>query len=525
MPPSLTKSEFLRSLGCVRRLWLDKNRPDLKPPTSLNTMERMRVGLQVGDLARLRYPCGVFVPRSDDPASATQELLERHDCIFEATFASEGRQARVDVLWKAEDGSWTIDEVKSSTIKPLSELERGEKAMDLAFQVLTASRATLDVGAARLVLVDSSYRWQPPGEANDRAPLLQPSLFDIPGTRPSGSPRGDSTEAPFDPELMLGAVDLTQAVGKLMPNAERLAAEAIAALASPEEPEVETNTHCKDCDFFPHCHQDRPRHEVIYLPGIRAKEVKSMRALGYETIDQIPDEFGLNEARLRVKKAILTGEPQIGPALGSRLEEIEFPAAFIDYETTNSAFPLFAGTRPYQQICFQWSAHVMDSAESKPVHLEFLSTDRIDPRPEFCRSLLEAVRNCRSIIHYTGFEIRQVEGMVKDEIPLAENLLGVLESNSIDLHKIVSNHVYLLEFGRSTSIKVVLPALVPSMSYKDMLIGDGLAAALGYREMTETNCDPARKAELKEALLKYCEQDTLAMVEIYHALRSLTPKA
>ena len=212
----------------------------------------------------------------------------------------------------------------------------------------------------------------------------------------------------------------------------------------------------------------------------------------------------------------------IGSGLAASLAAIQFPAAFIDYESSNPAFPMYQGTRPYQQICFQWSAHVLESPDSEPIHFEFLAECREDPREAFCRTLWEVIKDCPAIVHYTGYEITQLKAMATDGIPLAAELLEAIETRSVDLEKIVSEHLYFEEFNGKTSIKVVLPALVPTMSYKELLIADGTAAATGFRSMLDPATPKEEAATLRAALLEYCCQDTLAMVEIDRKLRILT---
>ena len=124
MPESrlLTKTEFIRGLDCVRRAWLDRNRPDLKPILSLAVRERIEVRKRLGNLARGRYPGGVFATNpgadAESASTTTAALLEsRAACLFEATFMSGGRLAQLDVLSRHDGGGWVVDEVKSSSIK------------------------------------------------------------------------------------------------------------------------------------------------------------------------------------------------------------------------------------------------------------------------------------------------------------------------------------------------------------------------------------------------------------------------
>ncbi len=488
----LTKSEFIRGLDCVRRAWLDVHRPDLKTPIGLAVRDRMETGKSLGRLARLRYPHGKFVenPGADAQSAAGVTLSHIHsgvDCLFEATFIAGERMARLDVLHQLPDGGWSVDEAKSSTIKEPKKIDE-DKLLDLAYQFHTARDAGVDVKVARLILVDGTYAW------------------------PGGI---------YDHDAILGTIDLTEMCeesgARVLEHSKFLAG----VLASPSEPEVEKNTHCKSCDYFTHCHANSPKHDLIFLPRITPKAVNELRAKGYQSILDIPEDEKLTDARRRMRAVIVNGTPSIGDGLGAALDAIAFPAAFIDYESSNPAFPMYPGTRPYQQICFQWSAHVMATPDSEPVHREYLAENREDPRVDFCRELWDVVKDCPSIVHYTGFEITQLKAMVADGIPLAEELLDAIQTRSVDLEKIVSEHVYLEEFQGRTSIKVVLPALVPTMSYKELLIADGTAAAAGFRKMLDPATAPKDSKEIRVALLAYCCQDTLAMVEIYRALRRL----
>jgi hypothetical protein len=488
----LTKSEFIRGLDCEKRLWLDRYRPDLKSAPSLSSIDRMVTGMRVGKFAHNLYPNGKFpgAPGDNhiDAYNSTLIGLESgHDCLFEATLISGGRLARLDVLSKRESDAWTLDEVKSSTLKEPKELK--EQITDLAFQVVTAKGAGIKIEAARLVLIDTSYVW-----------------------------RGGE----FDPASMLSAIDLTSECEAMAGQVEDISSNLIKVLNSESEPEVEKNTHCKKCDYFGYCHRGSPKNDLIFLPKILPKVVRQLRDKGYERIEDIPDTEKLTDARRRMRDVIVSGEPFVGEGLREAIDSIVFPAIFVDFESTNPAFPMYVGTRPYQQICFQWSAHILKTSNYAPEHHEFLANDCADPRTEFCRSLWEIVKHCQGIIHYAKFEITQLKLMVADNVPLAAELLQAFETRATDLEEIILDHTYFEGYRGKSSIKVVLPTLVPTMSYKEMLIADGMAAAVSFRKMIDERTSAEESSTLRTALLDYCCQDTLAMVEIYLALRLLS---
>jgi hypothetical protein len=90
-----------------------------------------------------------------------------------------------------------------------------------------------------------------------------------------------------------------------------------------------------------------------------------------------------------------------------------------------------------------------------------------------------------------------------------------------DLLPFVRKHIYHPKFHGSLSVKSVLPALVPDMTYDGMEVADGNDAGLAWERIIRGELDPAERQQLKAALLAYCRQDTLAMVKILERLRAV----
>ena len=111
--------------------------------------------------------------------------------------------------------------------------------------------------------------------------------------------------------------------------------------------------------------------------------------------------------------------------------------------------------------------------------------------------------------------------MAEAGIPYAAELLEAIGERSVDLEQIVKDHLYMEGFMGRSSIKVVLPTLVPELSYEGLAIQDGMGAAVGYRRMMDPATATDEAEQLYRDLLDYCNLDTLAMVEIYRALRRL----
>lgn len=87
-----------------------------------------------------------------------------------------------------------------------------------------------------------------------------------------------------------------------------------------------------------------------------------------------------------------------------------------------------------------------------------------------------------------------------------------------DLLPVVRKHVYHPKFGGSYSIKNVLPALVPGMTYEGMEVADGQAAGLAWVSLVRGGLDSDERDRVEKALRDYCEQDTLAMVRLLEKL-------
>jgi hypothetical protein len=123
---------------------------------------------------------------------------------------------------------------------------------------------------------------------------------------------------------------------------------------------------------------------------------------------------------------------------------------------------------------------------------------------------------------YTSFEVGCVRKL-REAVPELDEPLHEIEQKLIDLRPVVLDHVYHPDFGGSFSIKDILTPLVPELSYKDLAVNDGnVASAEIARLLLEEDTIPDdERAQLRKDLLKYCEQDTLAMVKLVWRLREL----
>ena len=487
-PPQLSKSRFLAGLQCLKRLYLDCHHRDLADPIEPGQQAIFDTGTAVGELARRRFPGGILIEEPyfehSQAVKSTQALLSDASApaLFEPAFTFRGVRTRVDVLVRSGGQAFNLVEVKSTTGA------KREHIPDVAIQTYAVEGSGIPIRRAYLMHIDKTYIYR----------------------------GGD-----HDPDRLFSQKDVTDEVRAYASNAmPNDLARMWESLRLTETLDIETGRHCTTpyrCTFFGYCHRDEPKHPVRELPSLRREGYERLKAAGILDIGGIPPDFpGLSGMQRRARDSVASGRPFVGPHLASRLGEISFPAAFLDFETLIPAVPMFVDTRPYQIIPFQWSMHVLDS-DGELIHNSFLDDDPGDPREHFITSLLDAVPSQGAIVVYSGYEEWVMKELAR-ELPRYKAPLLALCGRAIDLLRVVRGSYYHPEFHGSFSIKSVLPALVPGLAYDDLEIHEGLAATAAYARLIAGGTPQSEKAKIRESLLAYCERDTEAMVRIYEAL-------
>jgi hypothetical protein len=193
------------------------------------------------------------------------------------------------------------------------------------------------------------------------------------------------------------------------------------------------------------------------------------------------------------------------------------PLHFLDFEAARFPVPLFTGQHPYDLIPFQWSCHIDRGAGASPEHRDFLWTAGGDPSRAFAESLLRETEKEGSVVVYSIFEQETIRTLA-ERFPDLRAPLENLHTRIFDLLPVLRRHFYHPDFRGSFSIKSVLPVLVPGRSYDSLEIGDGLEAVWAYYRLTCEAIPEEERSRLAASLLAYCEQDSLALRDVYHAL-------
>jgi predicted RecB family nuclease len=484
--PMLSKSRFLAGLQCHLRLWHQCYNRELASEVTPSQQAIFEVGHKVGRLATRLYPGGILIEEDHlhhaRAVETTVAAMNNPDvpAVFEAAFTHDDVRIRVDVLERLENGAWNLVEVKSATsVKDVYHLDVG-----VQYGVLKGSG--LSVVRAGILHLNSHYVY-------DGKKLKLDNLFAF----------SDLTEQ---------VIDLQQEIPSMLAEQKEM-------LVVPDPPEILPSRHCANpyvCEFWDHCTADMPEFWIMYLTGIREERLLELAALGVEDIRYIPKGFPLTELQERIRSCIVNREEYVSPELDEELTEVEYPVHFLDFETVSPPIPLYPHTRPYQAIPFQWSDHIL-SEKGDLAHFSYLFKEDTDPREDVAANLLETLGDSGTVFTYSNYERRMVTELAEYLPQRSGQLLATLDRFK-DLQALIKRHFYNTAFYGSFSLKSVLPALVSSMSYDDLLIQEGTHASLQYLRMLDPNTPPEEKKKIEEALLDYCSHDTLAMVKIREAL-------
>lgn len=482
----LSKSLILKGMQCPKALYLAKNPPAFELPPQPDREAKFQLGNEVGLFAQQLFPGGTEIPfhglSVPQQIEQTRQLMDAGaHVIYEASFAFDGIFVKVDILVRDGD-SWQIHEVKMGTSVKDVNLD------DVAIQYYVLANCGLTISSAYLVHINNQYVRQ--GE------------IDVQQLFASDDVTAEALERQIGlPELIAG---------------QRLT-------LGGNEPQVEIGPHCKapyECDYIPYCWQHIPKNSVFDLKGrgINKFDYYNWGFIKFEdlSLDQ------LNAAQRGQVEATLNQQDTINPAgIKVFLDSLWYPLCHLDFETFDTPIPPFDGTRPYQKIPFQYSLHLQQSAGAEPVHTEYLVEPGHDPRRELAERLLVEIPEDACVLTYNqAFEKGVLRNLAELFPDLADALLARVENVRDLMVPFRKRDLYRWQMRGSYSIKAVLPALVPELSYDGMDVADGMAAMRAYHEMCAQD-DPVALAELRRGLLEYCRLDTLAMVRILGELEQI----
>lgn len=485
----LSKSRIAVFEQCAKRLWLSVHKPELGRDESA-TVRSFRIGHQVGATACSLYPDGIEIDASAGLAAAartTAEALAAPDRrpLFEATFIHDDVVVRVDLLLP-ETGGWHLVEVKSTTrVKPY-------QRADLATQLWVLRGCGVPVTRASVRVIDTSFVLRKPGD-------YRGLFIDV-------------------------AADET--VTSLAEDRSTVVSGARKVLAG-NEPLIGMGAHCSDpffCSFEAHCRgglPPPPQWPTSLLPGVAGKALAGALAVrGCDDLMLVEPEEITGVLAQRVHHATLSGTAYHDAAsILTETASWSYPRTFLDFESIAFAVPRWPETRPYQQVPFQFSAHI-DAGAGEPDHVEFLSIGGDDPR-RACAAALARLPATGAVIAWNASFERSCLNGIAENVPEHASALRSLASRLVDLLPVARRHYYHRDMRGSWSLKAVLPTIAPELDYSTLTgARSGVDAVDLYLEAMDPSTSLERLQHIAGELRAYCKHDTLAMVVVLDHLRT-----
>ncbi len=483
----LSKSQYVRGMQCYKSLYLYKFHKELRDEISATQQAAFASGTDVGILAQQLFPGGVEVPYeglslSEQVRMTRDEIAKGTKTIYEASFEFDGLFVKVDILHLGKDG-WELYEVKSATSVKNSNYH------DVSLQLYVVSGAGIQPSKASLVHINNQY-----------------------------VRNGD-----IEVDKLFTVCDMTSDVTGMQQNLPSVITKMRYMLVG-DQPNIDIGPHCSDpyeCDYHGHCWQNIPNDTVFDLRG-RGVDKFSFYQRGLIDFKDIPLSELNDSQRFQVEMHLSKGEQTDANGIRDFLNSLWYPLCHFDFETFMSPVPLHDGMRPYQAIPFQYSLHVQREEGGPIEHYEFLAEPNVDPRPDLIKAMLAQIPIDACVLAYNmAFEKTRIKEMSEDFPEYAEGLNNIHDRIRDLIVPFRKRYAYRWQQHGSNSIKNVLPAFVPDMSYQDLEISHGGMAMDAYHLMC-AETDVQKLSSLRNNLLKYCERDTEAMVKLHQFLMEIT---
>jgi hypothetical protein len=471
----LSKTDFLQFLHCPKSLWLLRRKPTLYQhgPFSDYLQKIVSEGYEVE-----LYLKSLFSSQIDSDKYSYQTGFKTGDGLY----------AIADCTRQNDDGSIDIYEVKSST-----SVQRGSpqnQIKDASFQKIAAEGAGFTVARVFIVHLNSQY----------------------------------ARNGVIDTDELLVFADVTAEVSEMTEQTKREIASALSLLKSPNIDESSCSclelTKSNHCDAFEYFNPSIPKPSIYNLPRISKTKLRNFVADGRFSLDDIA-LHEVTEKQSHVLRSAHLKAPIVDHSIISRwFSKLTYPVYFLDYETYASATPIINDARPHAPIPFQYSLHIKRSPDANNLeHVEYLADEAVMPIA-MIEHMQKHIGDVGSIVSWhASFENTQNRNMAV-MFPAKHDFLHGLVERTVDLEDLFKEGYVDINFQGSTSIKKVLPVLVPELDYVGMDVASGTDAMEAWQRLISLPADRA-KEDLRKSMLEYCELDTLAMVRIFEFMEKI----
>ncbi|MBY0538408.1 DUF2779 domain-containing protein [Patescibacteria group bacterium] len=496
----LSKSNYLTFLKHPAWLWLIAHEPDKIPKHDADTLAIFSAGHRFEEYAEHLfidgYALGYNVSGHFDwklyqslPERTAEALQGEHKLLFQGRIEVDGLTCIFDVLERTAMGTFNLYEIKSSSSA------KREHEYDLAFQTYVLEKSGITIEKISVIHVNGEY----------------------------------VRDGKVDSKQIADETEVTNAVRSLMLETEENISKALAVIASPTMPDpsprfARNGAFYEWLEIYEATVGEFPEYSVYSIAGIGARKAGELEDIGAVLIGDIPEDFTLTTRQQSQVIATKRNERHIDT---ERITEfmgmMQYPLYFLDYETFSSVIPPFDGLRPYQQVPFQYSLHILEDPNAPLRHKEYLHTENTLPVRELLAQMAQDIGPEGTVLvwHESFEKGRNVE--MASLAPEYNTFLYGLNDRVIDLKTPFSQEWFVdKDFFGSASIKAVLPVLAPDLTYKELAIQGGNTAQRIWMELVQQGFHQDKRDEILNDLLKYCHLDTLAMVRIWKYLYQLS---
>ena len=256
---------------------------------------------------------------------------------------------------------------------------------------------------------------------------------------------------------------------------------------------------------------------------------------GFYTLNAIPKTWLTRKNNLIQRECFESNNDYINQVkITSAYNTLKWPLYYLDFESFPCPLPRYKNEKPYMQSVFQYSLHIENKkgkCDFDKNHKEYLAPDFSDHRRELVEKLIEDIDLTKGgtvIVYNKNFEHTRIEEF-SELYPEYKEALYKINAHMFDLLDLVKTNISLYQelgfsegeskevnyyhndLAGSYSIKKVLPVF-SSLSYSDLKVGNGGEAIAAYSKFPFLEKDDLE--QLRDDLLKYCKQDTWAMVVV-----------
>ena len=336
-------------------------------------------------------------------------------------------------------------------------------------------------------------------------------------------------------------------------------------ISTPHDVNIKVNVgkHCAwgentECLFYEHCFEklrEVPKtnraNNYVYCQGkFREGDIENKYQLvndGYWKFEDVPEAWLVKENHKIQRDCYVNNTEYVDKEkMQYWFDQLEYPIYHFDFEGFPCPLPRFNGETPYRQSVFEFSLHIErepGNCDKEKDNFIFLNKEYLDDeRKELAKAIIDHFEfnedgslKGTMLAQFTAYEKGRLEELANLYPEYRAKLLAIGDKSADLLHLLRNNkemykgmesadliNYYHKDLSGSYSIKKTLPVLVPSLTYEGMDVGNGVQAYIAYINYDSdqpTFNTLKTKSERREALKRYCQQDTWAMVEILRAVR------